>query len=178
MIIDTTKAVLYSSGDSLLLGIDLNSPTSLHSQLKISNSSPSELQIDEVSRRLYCGTREGLLLIFDISMKGHPLLVHTKKLVKTPGALNAGFVKQMQFDQERRLLICRMSSGVIYFVQTFRPPEESSTFIIEMMQHYKKTKNEKDADNINKICWMSRLNCYCEGTKYGFLKMRDYRNKG
>lgn len=43
MIIDTTKAVLYSSGDSLLLGIDLTSPTSLHSQIKISNSSPSEL---------------------------------------------------------------------------------------------------------------------------------------
>ena len=71
-----------------------------------------------------------------------------------------------------------MSSGVIYFVQTFRPPEESSTFIIEMLEHYKKVKNEKDSDNINKFCWMSRLNCYCEGTKFGFLKMRDYRNKG
>lgn len=98
MIIDTAHAVLYSSGEKLVLGMDLNAPQSLFSEVKISNSSPSELQIDEASRRLYCGTREGLLLIFDISSKGHPLLVHTKKLVKTPGALNCGFVKQMQFD--------------------------------------------------------------------------------
>ncbi len=78
--------------------MDLNSTQTLFSKIKISNSQPSELQIDVESKRLYCATREGLLLIFDISVKGHLVLVHTKKLVKNPGALNTPFVKQMMFD--------------------------------------------------------------------------------
>lgn len=43
MIIDTTNAVLYSSGEKLVLGIDLNNPQPLYSEIKVSNSSPSEL---------------------------------------------------------------------------------------------------------------------------------------
>jgi hypothetical protein len=84
----------------------------------------------------------------------------------------------MQFDQERNLLMCRMSSGIIYFVQLFKHPLESHAQILEMMQHYLPVKNEKQAEGVNKFCWVSRLNCYCEGTKLGYLRIRSAEDKG
>ena len=46
MVDDTTKAVLYSSGSNMVLGMDLNSTQTHYSKIKISNSQPSELEID------------------------------------------------------------------------------------------------------------------------------------
>ena len=127
MVIDSNKAVLYSTGDQKLLhGLDLKKQ-SYYNHLKMSNSQPSELSIDEEANRLYCATREGLLLILDISSKDHPVLVHMMKMVINPSNLGTNFIKQMHFDIERHLLVCRMSSGVIYLVQLFRPPNESSS---------------------------------------------------
>ena len=98
------------------------------------------------------------------------------KLVKEPG-LAGPFCKQMHFDQERNMLFCRMSTGILYIVQLFKYPVESSAFIGDMFQNYKESKNEKNPENTSRFCWVSRLNCYCEGTKLGFLKMRETQNK-
>jgi hypothetical protein len=39
-------------------------------------------------------------------------------------------------------------------------------------ENYPEIKNEKNTDNISRFVFVSRLNCYCEGTKLGYLKMR------
>ena len=57
MVIDSNKAVLYSTGDQKLLhGLDLKKQ-SYYNHLKMSNSQPSELSIDEEANRLYFATR-------------------------------------------------------------------------------------------------------------------------
>jgi hypothetical protein len=112
MAVDNFKAVLYCTGEHLLLGMELDS-NKPYSEIKMSNSWPSDIAIDEQQRRLYCATREGLLLFFDISQRPNPVLVHTMKLVKNPD-LGGPFAKQIDFDQERNILFCRMSTGILY----------------------------------------------------------------
>lgn len=46
------------------------------------------------------------------------------------------------------------------------------------MQHYPQETNDKNQENVNKFCWIGRLNSYCEGTKLGYLKMRSAEDKG
>jgi len=64
-------------------------------------------------------------MILDITSGGYPVLVHMIKLVKNPGLPQAAYMKGMQLDQDRNMLLCRMSSGIIYFVQLFKHPLES-----------------------------------------------------
>ena len=33
-------------------------------------------------------------------------------------------------------------------------------------------------DNISKFKWLARMSCYCEGTRFGYLKIRDIEKKG
>jgi hypothetical protein len=96
--------------------------------------------------------------------------------VKQP-SLGGHFAKQIHLDQERNIIFCRMSSGLLYLVQLFKPPMEGSAFIGDMFQNYKEIKGEKNQENISRFCWITRLNCYCEGTKHGLLKMRETQNK-
>lgn len=175
MIIDVPKAVLYVTSEKLLLGWDLKNHNQ-YSVMKSSNSQLGQLEIDSFRRRLYVSTREGLLLILDITCGGYPVLVHTMKLVKNPGIVQPWYVKGMQFDVERNLLVCRMSSGVLYFVQLFKAPLESHAQIIECMAHYNPT--DKNVETISQFCWVSRLGSYCEGTKLGFIKFRQADGKG
>ena len=167
MIIDVPRAVLYATGERLMIGLDLASGTTC-SELKMANSQPSELEIDPSSKRLFVATREGLLLMFDISQQGTPVLINMVKCVLQPGSVGTSYIKEMFFDHERRQLICRMSSGIIYFFAMVKNQAQ----ILELHEHYKATKNDKGLENVNKFCWISRLNCYCEGTKLGFLKIR------
>lgn len=96
------------------------------------------------------------------------MLMNMTKCALHPGAVEASYIKQMYFDQERRQLICRMSSGIIYFFALVR----NNVQILEMHEHYKPLNKDKGEESVNKFCWISRLNCYCEGTKLGFLKIR------
>jgi dTDP-4-dehydrorhamnose 3,5-epimerase-like enzyme len=84
MIIDESKAVLYVTGEKLLLGWDLKEH-SRYSVLKASNATLGQMEIDSQQRRLYVSTREGMLMILDITCGGYPVLVHMMKLVKNPG---------------------------------------------------------------------------------------------
>ena len=57
MAVDHSHGVLYSTGDKkLLYGLDIAKQT-MYTQLKISNSQPSKLVIDEENQRLYLATR-------------------------------------------------------------------------------------------------------------------------
>ena len=178
MAVDHSHGVLYSTGDKkLLYGLDIAKQT-MYTQLKISNSQPSKLVIDEENQRIYLATREGLLMILDISSKDHPVLVHTIKMVLHPNSIGASFVKQMHLDTVGNILVCRMSSGIIYLVKLFQPPRDENAFFLEMMEHYKPKPNEKNPENISEMCMIQRLQCYCEGTKMGYLRIRDYNSKG
>jgi hypothetical protein len=51
--------------------------------IKLANASPVCLQISEQSGKLYCSTKEGLLLIFDVN-KADPVMIHAVRLVMVP----------------------------------------------------------------------------------------------
>lgn len=112
------------------------------------------------------------MLILDCSQRGCLSLVHSMKLVKTPGS--GGFCKQLQLDLEKNLLLCRMSTGVIYFIQLFQAPNEQNASIIEAVDSYKGNEDEK----ISRFCWISRLDSYVEGTNLGHLRVREISNRG
>ena len=76
----------------------------------------------------------------------------------------------MHLDLDRNMLLCRMQTGVVYFLQLFRPPNESNTMIVETMEHYKESTDK--TDGLSRICWLPKLNCYCEGTRYGIVRIR------
>lgn len=111
MAIDTQLAVVYTSGDKkLIFGLSLERKTQ-YSRLKLSNCEPGTITIDSDARRLYCASREGLLLILNIDQKEHLVLVHTLKLIKNPGLMAPIYGKQLYVDTRRNLLVCRMSKG-------------------------------------------------------------------
>jgi hypothetical protein len=97
------------------------------------------------------------------------------KLVKHP-SFGGNFCKQMHLDNDRKLLMCRMMDGIVYFLQLFRPPNEASALIVEMMEHYKDSTDK--TDGLSRICWLPKLNCYCDGTRYGIIRVRTMTGKG
>ena len=46
------------------------------------------------------------------------------------------------------------------------------------MEGIKSYNEEEKKDNISEFKWLSRMSCYCEGTRYGFMKIRDIERKG
>ena len=76
MALDSQLSVVYTSGDKkLLFGLSLERKTQ-YSRLKLSNCEPGCIMVEADARRLYCATREGLLLVFGIETKEHLVLVH------------------------------------------------------------------------------------------------------
>ena len=73
IVFDDVKHRLFSAGTERKLVItDLRqnfNGSRNFSFIKLSNSSPATLEIASESSRLFCSTKEGLLLIFDISTK-------------------------------------------------------------------------------------------------------------
>ena len=75
--------------------------------IKTSNCQPLKLEIDVDLARLYCATKEGLVLLFDIK-EDYPIMIHSIKLVRTMPASSIGsnFVKNLDLDNHRNILIC------------------------------------------------------------------------
>lgn len=69
-------------------------------------------------------------------------------MVRTP-MVGANYIKQMHLDTIYNILVCRMKSGIIYFVKLFQAPKEKNAFLLEMMQHYQPVKNEKNQEQIS-----------------------------
>jgi len=101
--------------------------------IKLSNATPGALALDPVNKRLYCAAREGLLLIFSIK-RDRIVMVHALPVVMNPSPY-ASFIKQLWLDTGRNLLIARMATGIEYFIQLIRPPNENKACIIEMVDN-------------------------------------------
>jgi hypothetical protein len=109
-------------------------------------------------------------------------MIHTIKLVRTVPSQQIGsnYVKSLDLDNHRNILMCQMKQGQIYCIQLINQRQVKST-IIEDINSYgagdKKDKGE-NKDNIAQFRWLSRMSCYCEGTKLGYMKIRDVEKKG
>jgi hypothetical protein len=83
--------------------------------LKCSNANVGKLLIDSEENRLYCSAKEGLLLFFDIKTQ-LPRLCYTMRLVKVP-ELGRNYVKSMDLDKEKKLLVLRMKNSDVLLIQ-------------------------------------------------------------
>ena len=143
--------------------------------MKCANGQPVTLAIDDEMQRLYVGTKEGILLILDISKKD-PLMVHYMQMVPSPSPNGQNYIKQMDLDKDRNILICRMNSSRIYCIQLIPGAVKKST-IIEKVDTYHEMRN-LERDFIAKFKWLARMSCYVEGTNRGYMKIRDVQNEG
>ena len=92
MALNSSTGVLYvtDSESKTVHAFNLDKFVSL-GVIKCSNARVGKLLINPKEQRLYCSTKEGLLLFFDIS-KLLPRPCHMMKLVKTP-ELERNYVK-------------------------------------------------------------------------------------
>lgn len=71
------------------------------SKLKTSNSKAICLALDSDTKRLYAATREGLILVLNVSLgSGCILLVHTIDFGK------GLYAKKLDFDSNRNVIFC------------------------------------------------------------------------
>lgn len=87
---------------------------------------PNTMVLDEEIQMLYVGSLEGLLVIFDVSHASDFVMVHYIKLTKQ-GSKN--FIKQMDLDKTKNILMCRMKSSDIICIQLIRSNVQKSTVI-------------------------------------------------
>lgn len=127
--------------------------------VKTSNARPVDLEIDEDLERLYVSTREGIVLIFDIKKPKSLVMVHMMRICKPTKSSPNDFVKQMDLDRDRNILICRAKSGIISVVQLMNRGLVKST-VIEKINSYNGNKD----DSLSSFKWLSRMSCYVEGT--------------
>ena len=84
--------------------------------IKCKNCNPDALEIDTDLQRLYCSTREGMVLILDIKSET-PVMIHTIWLGKVgPPSEKQDFIVQMDLDTDRNMLLCRSRFGIIFWV--------------------------------------------------------------
>ena len=90
MVVDQNRNYLFTSGGEKIIHCqDLNKKCTV-GNIKCSNCHPLKLEIDIDLQRLYCTTKEGLVLLFDIKTDS-PIMIHCIKLVKTqPTAATIG----------------------------------------------------------------------------------------
>jgi len=100
-------------------------------------------------------------------------MIHAIRLVQQLNSQGLNYVKQLNLDDNRNILICRMKSSVVYCVQLLHNQESKST-IIESVDSYRDQKE----DSISQFMWLSRMSCYTEGSKMGLLKIRDLERAG
>jgi len=151
MVVDQRRNYLYSAGGEKIIHCQDLSRKVTVCNIKTSNCQPLKLEIDEDLQRLYCATREGLVILFDIS-EDALIMIHTIKLVRTVPSQQIGnnYVKSLDLDNHRNILMCQMKQGQIYCIQLINQRQVKST-IIEDIDSYgggdKKDKGE-NKDNI------------------------------
>jgi len=155
---------------------------STYSKVKTSNCRPVELEIDTDLERLYVSTKEGMVLIFDVKNAAQnnaaqhtaaPIMIHTIRPLKLIKNGIPDYIKQMDLDRNRNMLICRSKSGIISCVQLINRGMVKSA-VIEKISSYEGDK----LDSLKQFKWLSRMSCYCEGTAKGYLKIRDIEKGG
>lgn len=48
--------------------------------------------------------------------------------------------------------------------------------VLDRAENYKDSTDK--TDGLSRICWLPKLNCYCEGTRYGIVRVRQIGAKG
>jgi hypothetical protein len=81
MIVDNYRDLLYSTGEEKLIHTLCLKSKKTYGFMKCSNCQPTQLEIAESTQRLYCATKEGLVLILNIS-KPNPVMIHAIRLVQ------------------------------------------------------------------------------------------------
>ena len=95
------------------------------------------------------------------------------KVVLRPD-LGTNFVKQINFDSERNILVLRLKNSDVQVIQLITGKEHMAT-IVEKITF----KNLPDgSDSITSLKWLARLMCYVEGSSKGFVKVRDIEKQG
>ncbi len=101
---------LFSIGLDKRLNIIDYTSKSVVSFLKTSNARLKRLELDHAKRRLFASSLEGQVFIFNISTPT-PIILYSFTLGD-----EFGYVKQMQYDYHRKLLVClTQSSGIVEF---------------------------------------------------------------
>ena len=100
-------------------------------------------------------------------------MMHSIRLVLRPD-LGTNFVKSINFDSERNILVLRLKNCDVQVVQLITGKEHMST-IIEKITF----QNLPDgSDSITSLKWLARMMCYIEGSSKGFVKVRNIEKQG
>ena len=113
-----------------------------------------------------------MVLIFDVK-NATPIMIHTIRPFKLAKSGVPDYVKQMDLDRNRNILICRSKAGLVSCVQLINRGMIKSA-VIEKINSYEGDK----LDSLSSFKWLSRMSCYCEGTTKGYLKIRDIEKGG
>lgn len=172
MIVNQHRGLLWSTGKDRVIHCQNLQAKDTAGVVKTSNARPVDLEIDTDLDRLYVSTREGMVLIFDVKVPKSPVMIHTMRLCR---AINnqVDFIKEMDLDRDRNILLCRSKSGAVSVVQLINRGLVKST-VIEMIKSYEGVREE----NLSRFKWLSRMSCYCEGTQKGLVRIRDIEKGG
>lgn len=116
MIVDQHRGLLYSTGKDRVIHCQNLQMKQTAGVVKTSNARPCELEIDTDLERLYVSTKEGLVIIFDVRNPKSPVMMHTTRLSKPEKNNPVDYIKQMNLDRDRNILLCRTKAGVISIV--------------------------------------------------------------
>ena len=114
-----------------------------------------------------------MVLIFDVKNPRSPVMIHAISLCRVTKSTPNEYIKQMDLDRDRNILICRSKSGKISVVQLINSGVIKSA-LIETINSYEGNNN----DSLSRFSWLSRMSCYCEGTSKGYIRLRDIEKGG
>jgi len=66
------------------------------------------------ARRLFCATRQGMLLFCDISTE-QPQVIHSMKMVLQK-SVGTNYIKQIEIDLDKKILVLRLKSSSIIVI--------------------------------------------------------------
>ena len=171
MKVDQHRGLLYSTGKDRVIHCQNLQAKETAGVVKTSNARPADLEIDTDLERLYVSTREGMVLIFDVKTPRSPVMIHTMRLCRL--SQNGDYIKNMDLDTDRNILLCRAKSGIVSVVQLINRGVVKST-VIETINSYEGNREE----SLSRFKWLSRMSCYCEGTQKGLMRIRDIEKGG
>lgn len=99
-------------------------------------------------------------------------MIHTMRLCRLSSQQN-DYIKNMDLDTDRNILLCRAKSGIVSVVQLINRGVVKST-VIETINSYEGNRE----DSLSRFKWLSRMSCYCEGTQKGLMRIRDIEKGG
>lgn len=111
-----------------------------------------------------------MVLIFDVKTPRSPVMIHTMRLCRIS---QNDYIKEMDLDRDRNILLCRSKAGVVSVVQLINRGVIKST-VIETINSYEGNRE----DSLGRFKWLSRMSCYCEGTQKGLVRIRDIEKRG